>query len=148
MPFYIIAILATVGTGIALWFVSIGAFVGYAIGITTGIALIVAVVQNLGRKARVSRVCLSLFRKLTKYHATVYNIHVVGEHEASARKVIYDDALQYADLLDILKGQMKIPTSAAKDAAKHALATGKNTTFEEKVRVALQYYGGGNKNES
>ncbi len=146
MPFYIIAILLTLATGTALWFISASAFIGYAIGMAIGITLLLAVVQKLSKKAKHSTLSLSLFYWLTKYKATVYNIRIHGQQDKTARATVYSDAHEYADLLDILKGQMKIPATQAKELAKHALDTAKDAPFEDKVRIALQYWGNEQKN--
>lgn len=146
MPFYIIAILFTLGTGTALWFIGLGAFIGYTIGTVIGITLLLAIVQKLGRKSKHSSLSSALFHRITKYKATVFNIRVKGQQEASARTVVYDNAHEYADLMDILKSQLKIPASQAKDLAKYALGVAENEPFEEKIRVALQYWGNGKEN--
>lgn len=145
MPFYAIATLLSIAIGTALWFIGLGVFIGYTIGMAIGIMIPLAIVQKLGRKAKHSKFSTMLFHKLTKYRASIYNIRVQGPQEASARTVVYDNAHEYADLMDILRGQLKIPASKAKELAKHAFGTAKNEPFEKKIRVALQYWGNGQK---
>ncbi len=140
MPFYAITLLVTLASTFGLWFISLGAFISYLVGLTTGIVLTVAVAQNLGRKAKHSVFYRSLFAKLTKYKASVYNIRIQGQHEATTQTVVYDDAHEYAELMETMKG-LKIPASQAKDLAKRALSIAKDKPFEEKVRVALQEWG-------
>ena len=139
MPITIIAIILVVA-GTIMWFVSISSLIGYAIGIASGIILILAVVKKLGSKSRKSLVASSLFYKLTKYKATIYHIH--SQQSQSASATVYGNAHDYADLMDVLKQQMKFPSPIAKEAAKYAMNAVGDKPLQEKIMVALQYLGG------
>jgi len=145
MPFYIIAILLTLAAGTALWFISVSSFIGYTIGMGAGVTLLLAIVQKLGKKAKHSTLSSELFQHLTKYRAAIYNIRIQGQQDMATKATVCENAHEYADLLDILKG-LGFPVTQAKEVAKHAIDTAKAEPFEEKVRVALQYCGNEQKN--
>lgn len=145
MPFYAIAILVVIVTGSIMWFVSTNSFIGYTIGITLGIFLLSTIVRKLGRKSQTSTAASSMLYKITRYKATVYHIHYKDKITTAT---VYGDAHEYADLLDILKKQMRFPAPVAKEATRYAMKTARDEIFEEKVRVALQYLGNGHKDET
>ena len=139
MPFYTIALLIIIAAGLVVGFASTSSLIGYAIGIALETIFVLSVVRKLGKKASTSPSASKLFYKITNYKATVYHIH---QQDKISTATVYGNAHEYADLVDILKG-MKFLTSAAKEAAKHAMDTMGDESFEEKARVALQYLGDG-----
>lgn len=139
-------VVLTIGTGIVIWLIASEVAIGYAIGailgIAIGAALAVAIIRQLGKRARRSTFSSNLFRAITKYKAAIY--HIYGQQAQSATATVYNDASDYADLVDILKNQMKFQASIAKEAAQHAMDTASDKPIEEKVKVALVYLDGGN----
>ena len=146
MPFYTIAILSVVAAGLIMWFVSIPSLIGYTIGLGLDTILVLSIVRKLGERAKHSKIASSLFHKATHFKASIYHIHQQGK---TTTATVYGDAHDYADLMDILKGQMRFPVPMSKEAAKYAMDTAEDEPFEEKIRVALQYLGSdGHKNKT
>ncbi len=126
MPFYTIMIL-----------------IGFILGIVAGTMGSLTLTRKLGRKSQKSLIASSLFFKLTRYRATIYNIE--RETPKTISTIVYGEANDYADLIDVLQKQMGFPVSLAKDAAKYAMDIAKDNPLQEKLRVALQYIDGGEK---
>jgi len=104
-----------------------------------GIFSTVSVIRNQGRKAQKSAVSRELFYKITRYKASIYIVHL--EQPKDLKAVVYGDANDYAELLDVLKTQFRFPAPTAKEAAKYAVKESHDQPLEEKIRVALQYLG-------
>lgn len=146
--FYAIMTLSIIAIGAALWFISTASFISYTLGTAMGVALTISVMRDLGKKAPHSKFALRLFYKITKYKATIchFRTETLPNNSTNATATVYNDAHEYADLMEILKGQMKLPAFQAKEATEHAISIAKDKPFEEKIRVALQYWGGGEDN--
>lgn len=143
MPFFITAILMTFAIGTATWFISINAFIGYAIGVTTGTISLLALIRNLAKKQRYSAIATIAFSKLTRCKPKIYHIHVRGEQDKNATAKVYTDDHEYADLLNILRQQMQLPLLTARQLAKSAIEEARGKPLEDKIRVALQHWGNG-----
>lgn len=141
MPILIISLLLVIA-GVVIWFTAPILLIGYPIGIALGAAFILALVRKLGRASKHSKTSHWLFHRLTKYKADVYHIHTQREPEPQSTSFkIYDDANDYATVVDVLKRQMRLSASEAKEAATFAMKSARDKPIGEKVRVALQYYG-------
>ncbi len=143
MPFYIIMILLVIITGLVMGFVSTNLLIGYLLGMILGIVAVLAVVRKLGKKSQKSLIASTLFFKLTRYRATIYNIE--RESPKTTRATVYGEANDYADLIEVLQQQLRFPTSIAKDAAQYVMEIAKDKPLQEKIREALQYIDGGEK---
>lgn len=116
--------------------------IGYGFGILSGSLLILALVRKLGRKAKVSSVALSLFQRLTKYRAAIYNI---PRQPMNISVTVHGDNDDNESLTDILQRQMGFPAATAKQAVKHTMNEATDKPMEEKIRVALSYLDSQNK---
>jgi len=143
MPFYIIMILLVIIMGLVIGFVSSNLLIGYLPGMILGIVAVLAVVRKLGKKSQKSLLASTLFFKITRYRATIYNIKRESSNTATA--IVYGDAHDYADLIEVLQQQMRFPASLAKDAARYVMEIAKDKPLQDKVRVALQYIDSGEK---
>ena len=143
MPFYAITIILVTITGLVMGFIEIDLLIGYLPGIILGITMVVAIVRKLGKQSRKSLIASTVFLKLTNYRARVYNIQRESSKTVSA--VVYGEANDYADIVDVLQKQMSFPSSVAKDAAQYAMEIVKDKPLEEKIREALIYIDSGEK---
>ncbi len=130
-------------TGVVMGFISVELLIGYIPGVALGTAMILAIVRKLGKKSQKSLIVSTLFFKLTRYRATIYNIPRNTPSTVSA--VVYGEANDYADIIDVLQKQMSFPASTAKDAAQYAMEVAKDKPLQEKIRGALQYIDSGEK---
>ncbi len=124
-------------SGLFIGFMSTEAMIAYAIGLTLGIIISFLSIRKLGSKAKQSAIASAVFRKITSYSASVYNIP--RQPNQTIQAVVYENGHDYASIVDILKKQMKFPTEVAKSAAQHAMDTALALPLQDKVKVALQY---------
>lgn len=136
----IIILITSVASGIAMLFLNKPMSIGFAIGIAIGVSLAISIVRKLGRKSQKSLLASEIFHNITGYKARVFNISL-PQPQTSAKATIYGKGHDYADLIDILKRQLKFPSDISKSAAQHAMDTAREDPLEEKIRVALQYIG-------
>lgn len=121
--------------GITTSDISIYLLIGCSIGLALGIALTIWTIRKLGRKANKSPIANTVFYRLTKYRAIVYNIH---RQPYNISLTVHDDEDDEDNLMDVLQRQMGFSSKKAKRAVKHAMGIARNEPLQEKIRVALQ----------
>ena len=145
MPLSFIS-LSIVLLGIAMWLMTPSSLFGYLIGLVLGVSVILSLVRKLGKKSQKSLTYSSLFFKLTRHRATVYNI--VTKPYADNITVYGNGDNDYNNMLDVLKRQMKFNSATAIEATKHALSVAHGSPLQEKLTVALRYIDSNNNHQN
>jgi len=124
-------------TATILWFLSPPVMFGYIAGLVLGVYFSLSFLRKLGKNARRSEISKAFFNKLTRYQASIYRIDVSKKPDEFIATTHNDD--DFANILDVLKRQMRVQPNRAMEAARFAMDVAASFPLQEKIRVALQW---------
>ena len=140
---YFTVLLASIIIFVLAWHGVISGLFGVLSGVILGVLHLWFFVRWLGNKSQKSLLLGEVFSYVTNYQISGFIKETVKEITLETKEDLYDEAHDRKNIVAILK-ELGYKTKEAKEAANYAIEnTNHNTIFDDKVVLAIKYFGSG-----